>query len=31
MFFSLLMVVIAVFLAYSVFTGKGKLMAVENI
>ena len=31
MFFSLLMVVIAVFLAYSVFTGKGKLMTVENI
>ena len=31
MFFSLLMVVIAVFLGYSVFTGKGRLMATENI
>lgn len=31
MFFSLLMVVIAVFLAYSAITGKGKLMATENI
>ena len=31
MFFSLLMVAIAVFLAIPVFTGKGKLMATENI
>lgn len=31
MFFSLLMVVIAVFLAYSAITGKGKLLATENI
>ena len=31
MFFSLLMVVVAVVLAIPVFTGKGKLMATENI